>query len=162
MDFMKTAGNLHFDFKRYRPVLVVILAGFLLMALPGPKKEPVAETIQERAPDFQQQLQDLLSEITGAGKVRLLLSEESGTRTIYECSEDRSGQHGDFRRDPVILSGADRQEKGLVRQTTAPQYRGAVVIAQGGDDPRVILDIKKAVSSAAGLSTNKITVLKME
>lgn len=159
---MKTAGNLHFDLKRYRPVLVVILAGFLLMALPAHEKIPSEEKIAEAAPNFQQQLQELLSSIAGAGKVKLLLSEEAGSRTVYECSEDRSDSQGDLHRDPVILSGADRQEEGLVRQITAPKYRGAVVIAQGGDDPGVILAIKKAVSSAAGLSTNKITVLKME
>ena len=162
MDFMKTAGKLHFDLRRYRPVLLVILAGFLLMALPDPKKQTAEPVIAEKIPDFQQQLQDLLSHIAGAGKVRVLLSEEAGTRTIYECREDRSGQQGEFRRDPVILSGADRQEKGLIRQIMAPEYRGAVVIAQGGDNPKVILAIKKAVSSAAGLSTNKITVLKMD
>ena len=159
---MKTAGKLHFDLKRYRPVLVVILAGFLLMSLPAHKEEAPKQVIREKSPDFQQQLQDLLTHIAGAGKVQLLLSEEAGSKTIYECNEDRSGQQGDFRRDPVILSGADRQEKGLIRQITAPQYRGAVVIAQGGDNPKVVLGIKKAVSSAAGLSTNKITVLKMD
>ena len=162
MDIMKTAGKLHFDLKRYRPVLLVILAGILLMALPGPRKQAEERIAVETAPDFQQQLQELLSQIAGAGKVRLLLSEEAGTRTIYECSEDRSGDPGAFRREPVILSGSDRQEKGLIRQITAPMYRGAVIIAQGGDDPKVILAIKKAVSSAAGLSTNKITVLKMD
>ena len=162
MDLMKAAAKLNIDLKRYRPVLLVILAGFLLMAIPGTKKQAPEQTATETMPTFQQQLQELLAHISGAGKVHLLLSEEAGTRTIYECNEDRSGEQGDFHRDPVILSGSDRQEKGLIRQITAPQYRGAVVIAQGGDDPKVILAIKKAVSSAAGLSTNKITVLKMD
>ena len=162
MDLINNPGNILLFLKKYRAVLLVVLTGVLLMALPEREKPEEKICQVQAAPDFQQELEQLLSCISGAGKVELLLTEETGAKTVYETNEDRSGPEGDFRKDIVIISGSDRQEQGLVRQITAPRYRGAVVIAQGGENPTVRLAIKKAVSSAAGLSTDKITVLKMK
>jgi stage III sporulation protein AG len=39
---------------------------------------------------------------------------------------------------------------------------GAVVIAQGADDPSIKLAIVDAVTKATGLGANKISVLKMK
>lgn len=105
-----------------------------------------------------EQLSQLLSQIKGAGKVRLLLTEAAGEKTIYQT--DRTGQ--DQQSDTVIITGADRGQQGMVQQIIPPEYRGAVVVCQGADDPSVRFAIVEAVSNATGLSTDRISVLKMK
>lgn len=151
--------------RKYRAAAVVILAGILLMALPGKSPKPSPELLPApKAPEtgFEEKLQAALSLIEGAGKVSILLSEEAGEVTNYQNDEDRSGQEGAFRRSTVIVTNRDRQESGLIRQVNPPKYRGAVVLAQGADSPRVKLAITEAVVSATGLTSNKVTVLKMK
>jgi len=41
-------------------------------------------------------------------------------------------------------------------------YRGAVVVCQGGDNASVRLAVVEAVSNATGLTSDRITVLKMK
>ena len=148
--------------KKYRYVLLVVLAGLVLMALPeGKKPEPETAAPQaEAVPDLQTELEEILGKVQGAGKVRVLLTQREGAQTVYQTDEDSDGT--DVRLDTVILNGSDRAQTGLVRQVNPPTYLGAVVVCQGADSAAVRLAIAQAVSSVTGLTTNKITVLKMK
>ena len=43
-----------------------------------------------------------------------------------------------------------------------PEYRGALVVAQGADNAAIKLAITQAVAGLTGLSSDKITVVKMK
>ena len=150
--------------KKYRYVLLVVLAGLFLMALPDGRKgaaepeEPAPQT--ETRQDLQAELEEILGKIQGAGKVQVLLSQREGERTVYQTDED--SKDSGLRSDTVLLNGADRSQTGLVRQVNPPTYLGAVIVCQGADSAAVRLAIAQAVSSVTGLATNKITVLKMK
>ena len=79
---------------------------------------------------------------------------------MYQTDED-SASSG-VRSDTVLLNGPDRSQTGLVRQVNPPTYLGAVIVCQGADSASVRLAIVEAVGSVTGLSTDKITVLKMK
>ncbi|MGM9548816.1 MAG: hypothetical protein ACI3V5_03125 [Faecousia sp.] len=150
--------------KKYRYVLLVVLAGLLLMALPeGRKAEPEPETAvveTEIRQDLQTDLAEILSQIQGAGRVRVLLTQREGEQTVYQADEDFTDSGA--RRDTVILTGSDRSQTGLVRQVNPPTYLGAVIVCQGAESASVRLSIVEAVASVTGLTTDKITVLKMK
>ena len=150
--------------RKYRYVLLVVLAGLLLMALPDGKNakadpEPAAAETESRQ-DLQTDLEEILSQIQGAGRVRVLLTQREGEQTVYQTDED-SASSG-VRSDTVLLNGADRSQTGLVQQVNPPTYLGAVIVCQGADSASVRLAIVAAVGSVTGLSTDKITVLKMK
>ena len=150
--------------RKYRYVLLVVLAGLFLMALPDGKNakaapEPaVAET--EPRQDLQTGLEEILSQIQGAGRVQVLLTQREGERTVYQTDEDSTSSG--IRSDTVLLNGSDRSQTGLVQQVNPPTYLGAVIVCQGADSASVRLAIVSAVGSVTGLSTDKITVLKMK
>lgn len=147
--------------KKYRYVAIVLLAGVLLMCLPGKSSRtsaaPVSQATKETA-DTARELEQLLSQVNGAGEVRVLLTKAQGEKTIYQT--DRSGDGGNT--DTVVITGTDRVQQGLVRQVDPPVYLGAVIVCQGGDNPAVRLAIVEAVSDATGLGADRITVLKMK
>lgn len=145
--------------KKYRYVLLVLLAGLLLILLPEcgqeqTSQEPAIQT--EPQTDLQSSLEEILAQIQGAGKVKVLLTQKEGERTVYQADTD------DTRRDTVILTASDRAQTGLVQQVNPPTYLGAVVVCQGADSASVRLAIVDAVASVTGLSSDKISVLKMK
>lgn len=152
---------------KYRYALIVLLIGIFLLCIP--EKEPeglirqTQETVQQQK-TLEQELEDVLSKLDGAGKVRVLLTESSGSETYYQQDEDRMEDEGgkQIRSDTVILTDSGRGQSGLVRRVDPPVYLGAVVLCQGADSARVKLAVTEAVANATGLSTDRITVLKMK
>lgn len=146
---------------------MVLLIGIFLLCLPRQEPQtgvsPKQETVQQQT-TLEQELEDVLSKLEGAGKVRVLLTESSGSETYYQQDEDRMEDEGgrQIRSDTVILTDGSRGQSGLVRRVDPPVYLGAVVLCQGADSARVKLAVTEAVSNATGLSTDRITVLKMK
>lgn len=154
-------------FARYKYILLIFLAGIVLMLFPtadSKKTEQQPTHVQEQAETvrLEEQLSELLSQLAGAGKVQVLLTEATGQQTVYQENRDISQQSESTKTSTVILSDSTREQEGLVCQVNPPTYLGAVVLCQGADLPSVRLSITEAVSNATGLGYHKITVLKMK
>lgn len=153
-------------FEKYKFVLLILCIGILLMTLPDYKSEPVSHPASEitAAPeDMVSQLTEILGQIQGVGKVRVMITESAAAETVYQTDVDRSedADSSTCRVETVIIS-RDGSEQGLIRSVTPPIYLGAVIVCQGGGDPRVQLAVTQAVASVTGLGTDHITVLKMK
>lgn len=154
--------------KKYRYALIVILAGMILLTLPtgkSPKESsPVLSDQEQTAIPLEQSLSELLCMIKGAGNVKVLLTEAQGERILYQTDENRSsGEHtNDIRSNTVLITQDDRSETGLVKQRIPPVYQGAVILCQGADSAGVRLSIVEAVTCVTGLTSDKITVLRMK
>ena len=146
--------------KKYRGAVLVLLCGIALMCLPRQQ-----ETKKSAGPEVQQTLEQalekILSQVSGAGEVRVLLSGQLSETKRYQTDDTQSGS-GELRQETVILTGENRVQTALVRQTEAATYRGAIVVCQGAENPKVALSVVQAVAAVTGLSTNRITVLKMK
>lgn len=167
MDWLKHSGISLETVKKYRYLVALVLVGIFLMILPGrnSQPEPVPQPSSEENTDsLQSQLEALLSHLEGAGKVKVLLTESAGQQTLYQTddTQDTSGDSKGTRRDTVLVTNASRAETGLVRQVIPPKYLGAVILCQGADSAAVRLAVIEAVSSATGLATHQISVLKMK
>ena len=155
---------------RYRHAILVVLIGLALMLLPlgggaqtdeKPETQAVAPTVQT---DLEQRLESILSRVSGAGEVEVLLTERSGQETHYQTDTQTDSEENAASENisTVIVEDADSAEAGLIRRTDPPVYLGAVVVCQGADDPRVKLAIVEAVRCATGLGADQITVVKMK
>lgn len=164
MDRIELKSRVLSIIKEYKYAAIILAAGLVLMTLPSKKPASAPSTQQEKEVVTTQPLQDslstILSSMDGAGKVKVLLTQSQGERTIYQ-TDVQEGEK-DIKESTVIISGTGKEQMGLVQQTLAPKYLGAVVLCQGADNASVRLAIVEAVSSATGLSTDKITVLKMK
>lgn len=152
--------------RKYKYILLILLVGIFMMALPEGEKDSGAVVVQaeESVPDLQQELAQILSRVAGAGKVEVLLTEVSGAETLYQTDDDSSSSDSarDLRRNTVLITKASHEEAGLVRQIIPPTYQGAIVLCQGAEDARVRLAMVNAVMSVTGLGSDKISVLKMK
>lgn len=161
-------GHIKEFFYKNRAVALVVLVGVLLMLLPTGKTEAQQpqrqETVSEPRENLETRLEQILSQVSGAGNVRVLLTQERGETSVYQLDlqEITDGDRREIRQDTITVTGSDRQQEGLLTQVEAPRYRGAVIVCQGGDNPTVRLSVVEAVSGATGLPSNRITVLKMK
>lgn len=139
-----------------RWVLLILTIGLVLLLMPSFESEPEETVAVTEKADLQQELAEILGAIEGVGQVKVMLTVEMGERIIYQ--NDESGTSS----DTVIITDEDRAQQGLVQQILSPTYRGAIIVCQGGGSPAVQLKVVEAVSRITGLTTDKITVLKMK
>lgn len=165
MDWVNIRSRAEEFYKKYRYVLLVILLGIVLMCLPARRideTDPSPPAVKEGSAQssLEVSLAAILSQIKGAGKVEVLLTEAKGAETVYQSDADTG--NGTERLNTVIVSGSDRTQAGLVRQINPPSYLGAIIVCQGADSATVRLAIVQAVASVTGLGSDRITVLKMK
>lgn len=158
--------------QKYRYAFVILLAGLIMLCVGAPRDEPIASEREPAAESdsfdlaaFQNNLQEKLSLIEGAGKVQLLLSLE-GTEEIVYASNTRQTSTGadnaSYESNLTVLSDGSYGEQPVRVKSVCPTFRGAVVLCEGGDQTTVRLAVTEAVSTACGLGTDKISVLKMQ
>jgi len=155
--------------KKYKYVVLVVLIGIILLLLPanGTKRSETQAVTPEKTSDYHiitEELSQMLSKVKGAGKVQLFLMTAEGEETIYqtneELSEETSGKS--LHTQTVVITDAERNERGLIKKINPPKYSGAIIVCEGADDSEVQLMLIRAVANVTGLGTNKISVLKMK
>ncbi len=156
--------------KRYKYVLIVILAGVLLLLWPSGKKESGAAKqtagLTGAEEDFsvealEARLGEVLSKVDGAGDVSVVLTVRSGMERVLATDTSVEQSEGEHSREEttVVISTGSGQEAVLVAQHY-PTFQGALVVCRGGGDPEVRLLLTRAVSALTGLGSDRITVCK--
>ena len=165
MDWLKNNPKIFERFEKYKFVILVIVIGIILMLVPvkgsqEPEHEPLTT---ESDVQLEEELAKILTQIKGVGKVQVMITEQTGSETVYQVDEDRSENdgHGSIKRETVILSGGGNQS-GLIKTVTPPTYLGAIIVCQGASSPVVKLAVANAVSSVTGISLDRISVLEMK
>jgi len=154
---------------KYKYAVLVLGIGLVLLLLPGkntaaPQTQLNTSTEQTVKENREEALIEILQCIQGAGRVKVLLSTAAGEETVYQADNDTSKttDNSSTKIDTVIITDAQRNESGLIRQINPPVYLGAVVVCDGADNATVRLAITQAVGKFTGLGADAICVLKMK
>ncbi len=166
---------------RFKYPILILLAGIVLLLLPNRKQErstntvttqPTAEAPADLGQDYrsrmEKDLEALLSQIDGAGRVRILLTLKTGPASNYErdfsTDERTEGEESSLRREEktVILNRGNAYDEPAVVSTAYPVFQGALIVAEGGADPGVRLRLSAAVAALLDLGADQITVVKMK
>lgn len=173
-------------------LLILFLVGVLLLviAIPtGSKKsgeeqsdalvsgsEKSASSDQNAyAAYMERHLEDVLSELSGAGEVTVMITLKSSGQKVIEKDTEASSEvvtesdsqggtrstkntsHG----ESTVYSGDGSQSQvPYVSEEKAPEVEGVVVLAQGGGDSVVKQNITEAVQALFGIDTHKIRIMK--
>lgn len=149
-------------------MFLLIGVGVLLLLVPtSHSKENSSAVVLNTEEDFsvealEEKLEHILAQIEGAGQVNVMLTAESGMKRIFAQDGRLEQENGSIQRESetvVISSGTGTQETVLVQQIY-PQFQGALVVAEGGGDPSVRLNLTEAVAALTGLGADKISVCK--
>ena len=170
--------GLYSMWKKYRYLIFIIVAGLVVLLIPSAEsKEKGRETLQEEEvfdlENFEKKVEDVLSNGEGIGRVKVVLTIKSGMEHVYAeemksntRQQQENGEITDVDKDsdrkPSILSKSNGGEEAVVIKKIYPEFMGAAVVCDGADDPEVKLYITDVISSLTGISSDKITVIKMK
>lgn len=157
-------------FDRYKYILLVCLVGVVLMVWPQDTERTAQTAVPDRqilADGLEEKIRTILEEMDGVGRARVLLTVESGEETEYAYdrtdSENRTENGGSASRQTELVTVSESGGQTPVPlRTTAPEYRGAVVVCEGGGSAAVRLAVTQVIQSLTGLSADRIVISKMK
>ena len=151
--------------KKYKFVLLVVLGGIILMLLPVSSQTKETEENKSQIPQesfdlaaMEQRMEEVLGKIDGVGKLRLMLTLQSGTRLTL--AEDTQRDQDRTQREIVTLNRGSGNQEIVITNRFYPVYQGAVVVCQGADSSAVRLAITETVQALTGLPSDRIRVAK--
>ena len=142
-------------------VAVGVLAMLLLLLselLPGGGTQKAAAstaqtaTVSQYQTQLEQQLEELISQLQGAGRTTVMVTLTTGEETVYAVDT----QTGDLQQQETHVLLQDGSA--LAETTYLPQVCGVAVLCDGGGDVRVAARITELLHSLLDLPTNRICV----
>jgi len=154
--------------QRYKFIFLILAVGLLLLLWPQgndmEKSEHLetSENVDFNLQELEEKIEKTLSKIEGAGNVSLILTVKSGVERIYAMDSEyiENSDACEENLTTVLVSNGNGTEQTAVIKQVYPEFQGALVVCDGGDDPKVKLLITQAVSALTGLRTDKITVCR--
>ena len=160
---------------RYKYIVIIAVLGLVLLMWPT-GDEPACEVLPVQSGavyDMEDKLKNILSKIEGVGRLDVSLTLKSGVEVQYAGEVSQSSQQkledgqlaqSELNEDSkvVVLRSKDGNESAAVVKEVYPEPLGAVVVCEGADNASVRLKVTNAVSTLTGLSSDKISVVKMK
>ena len=136
---------------------------------------PVGQDWVTYAEFLENTLEEVLSTMEGAGKVKVMITLESSGESIVEkditTGIDAStqvnadgGSHntsGNEKTGETVYVQQDRVTYPYVKQVISPRVAGVVVSAQGGNNLTINKNITEAIQALFGIDAHKIKIIKM-
>lgn len=125
--------------------------------------------------NLEQSLEDILSKISGVGKVKVLVtySETSEVIAMYNekqtaSNTEETDTNGGVRKieetdtnKEIIYEEKNGQKTPITQKVVMPKIEGAIITAEGAGNVNTKTNIIQAVSAATGLATYRIQVFEM-
>ncbi len=156
--------------KKYKYAVGVLLLGLIFLCWPaGDKEVPQSKetpTVEEDLQETEVRMKKILSGIDGVGEVELMLTVDVGSEQFFAAdralsySGNTASPESYTREESYVVLSRDGEEEMVVAKSIYPLYRGAVIVCDGGNDPKVKLAVTEAVSALTGLGAEKISVIK--
>lgn len=175
-------------------LLIFFLVGVLLLviALPSGTKEKEKDSRhseidgeeavgtqaeeQDYARYLERRLEETLSQLDGAGNVRVMVTLQSSAQKIVEkdtqgerdaiTEEDsqggrRTSENTSHQETTVYEGMGEKSQEPYVSKELTPRVEGVVVLAEGGENALVKRNITEAIQALFGIDTHKIRIIKM-
>ncbi len=153
--------------------LIVLLIGILLIIIAIPI-EPIptevdsvsnatesasARTTEDYKTQMENQLEEILSQVTGVGTVQVMITLDATEEKIVEKDTDMQEQE---MQEHTVYEEESEGQTPYVKQEIYPIVEGVLVIAQGGDNAVIIENITEAIQALFEVDTHKIKIMKMK
>lgn len=162
--------------KNIKPLYIILIIGVLLLLLSnifsGDKKEKntVQTSVGMPTKELASELEGILSEIKGAGNVKVMITYEStGEKYLAaDVTSEQSKSGGGDAKDNVRTQVQTKQssklfapdDEAVVTKESFPEVMGVIVVCTGGGDVSVRANITNAVKAALNVADHRISVFE--
>lgn len=155
-------------------LIIVLIIGMILFSKLNTTKTTsdvtsnesyVYQSTLEYSSIIESKLESVLSQIKGAGNVKVMVSLDGSPELIYAMDSDEkvsSTQNGTTTTSsstPIIIDTKNSSSP-LILTEKLPSVKGVIVVSTGANDIAIKLDILNSISTLLDISTDKINVLK--
>ena len=167
-------------YKNQKNIFILLIIGFILLIAPSffkHKKSKIIENSgnQEFVEKIQNNIADMVSNIEGAGKSKVLITLDEGEEIIYLAEKKENSQvitdensynqnlkrkTDDIEKKYITTKDSNGNETPVIIKKIEPKIRGAVISCQGAKNQEVRENIIKMVSVALDINSSKICVTK--
>lgn len=163
--------------KKPRMLIIFGLLGIFLIflsSLGGEKKEETKEiimgqiNIEEYRKNLEEDIADMVTDITGNRKVNVIVTLDSGIRYSYadireESSSDKTEKEAqitdsEIKEGYVTVKSASGGEEALLLKTEMPEIRGVAVVCEGGDNEFINDKILNTITSALNITSKRVYI----
>lgn len=130
--------------------IAVVFSGFFSF-----EKKDSNDDVDEYVKGLEDKLEKSLSLLSGAGKVTVIISVESGKETVLATV--KTNEQGVSKEEPFTVGG-----KTVVLTETYPKISGVVIVAEGANNLSVRVSIINAASVFLNVNSDKIQILPMK
>ena len=158
-----------------KKALLIVICGvsllFLVISEASVDKTEVSPTdntrisAQEYIESTEKQLENILSQVQGAGRVHVMITLESCYENVYAGSYSSKSKNSgadissDVAEDLVIVKNNDG-ENGVIVKVYEPVIKGVAVVCEGADSVKVRSSITETVCALFNISSAKVSVTK--
>lgn len=125
--------------------------------------------------NLEENLEDILSNMAGVGKVKVLVTYSETSEVVAMYNEkstsnntEETDTNGGIRKieqtdtdKEIIYEEKNGQKSPITQKVIMPKIEGAIITAEGASNPTIKTNIIQAVSAATGISTYRIQVFEM-
>lgn len=154
-------------------VVILIVGLILFLKIGGPKNsikssqstELEYQTTMSYCEQLENKLEKVLSQVKGAGQVKVMISLEGSPELVYAMDSDskvsstNSGSTTTSSSTPIIIQRNGKSGP-LILTEKLPNVKGVIIVSSGANDVSIKIDILNSVSTLLDISTDKINVLK--
>ena len=146
-------------------IITVFVAVILCLLLFGGTSKQTnivksSDPISNYVLSLENKLSNVLSNVSGAGNVSVVISVESGMETVLAMQtiikESASGQI-ETQTSPIIING-----KTVVLKEMYPKVKGVLIVAEGANSIAVMTKLQQATMSLLDIEINQIEILTMK
>ena len=141
--------------------LVLVLLGYFSPAsaeneISAEKTENSFKTM-EYISDIENKIRSITEKITGSTDVSVIVSAESGTEYVYVSNESAAGDKNT--REYITVKNESGRYELVLAKEVYPEIKGISIACPGGDSSAVQRKIIDSVSTAFGISKNRICIV---
>lgn len=178
-------SNVFNQFKNNKLLMVLTAVGIGLLIISrlialgdtGPPQTlgaPKTELVESYETQIQKELETILGKMRGVGKVKVMVTLENGPEIVYaenytennRESNENDNQGGTRstieynKTGQLVMARRGGNEDPVVIKEIMPKIRGVLVVCENGSNPKVRLEVTKAIQSVLNLPAYKISVVE--
>lgn len=157
IDKLKGSKGIQYIFLGVLSVAVILI--FSLTFFKTDKSSTETDTVNVYVSDLEQRLSQTLSRVNGAGSVSVVVTVESGMKTVLATEKTSVTENGKttVTEKPILVNG-----KPVILAEEYPEITGVLIVAQGAGSISVMKSLQQATVSLLNIELSQIEILTMK
>ncbi len=152
-------------------ILLIYLSSFFSSGDTAEKAEPDCRnsiSVEEYRKQLEEEICDMVTQITGSKKVTAVITLESGIKYSYADTKEEAASNKteseaessdtELKEGYITVKTADGGEQALLITENMPEIRGVAIVCEGGDNELINEKIKNTVTAAFNITSKRVYI----